>query len=169
MSLDVLLMGAGVMYMNSDRPLVTTSEVKQWQDRIVEIDTAMHDMQQERISLARKVEAAMVFMEDIPASTSETVIESSPPEPDGHDAADLIVAAIKSVGGHGRPATIKKRLANQAPIGSYASKLAASPYFYTVLMRLTRADRLIKEEGGQYRLPQCSAQAETGAGAPGSL
>ena len=98
---------------------------------------------------------------------SETVVEQPPSEPSGQDAADLVVATIKSIGGQARPATIKERLA-QAPTGSYASKLAQGPYFYTVLMRLTRAERLVKEDG-LYRLPTSSAQAETGVGAPGSL
>ena len=160
-------MGAGVMYMKAEQPLLTPSQVRQWQDRIAEIDAAMTDMQQERARLARRVEAAMVFMEDMPESPIEPIVEPPLPEPDGQDAGDLVVAAVKAIGGQARPATIKERLA-QAAADSYAHKLAQGPYFYTVLMRLARAERLVKE-GGQYRLPQSSAQAETTAGDRGSL
>ena len=153
--------------MKADQPLLTVSQVKQWQDRIAEIGTVMQDLQKELASLTTKVEAAKVFMVDMPESMSETVVEQPPSEPSGQDAAGLVVATIKSIGGQARPATIKERLA-QAPTGSYASKLAQGPYFYTVLMRLTRAERLVKEDG-LYRLPTSSAQAETGVGAPGSL
>lgn len=164
MSLGILLMDAGVMYMKAPDTLLTISQVKQWQDRIVEIGTIMQELQKELASLTPRVEAAKLFMVDMPESSGETIVEQRSPEPDGQDAAEIVVATLKSIGGQGRPATIKDRMA-QAPADSYASKLAVSPYFYTVLMRLTRANRLIKE-GGRYRLSTSSAQAEAGGVAP---
>ena len=155
------------MYMKAPDTLLTISQVKQWQDRIAEIGTIMQDLQKELAILTPKVEAAKVFMADMPKSTGEAITDQPLPEPEGREAGDLIVATIKSIGGKVRPATIKERLA-QTPPGSHAHKLAQGPYFYTVLMRLTRAARLVKEDG-LYRLPQSSAQAETGVGAPGSL
>ena len=48
--------GRGVMYMKADQPLLTVSQVKQWQDRIVEIGTVMQGLQRELATLTERVE-----------------------------------------------------------------------------------------------------------------
>ena len=149
---------------NSDTPLLTLSQVREWEARKADLEQQMRAMQDELASIVRKFDAASVFVR----------IQNGHAEPPGIDKpagdqapTETIVDAIIRVVGDSRgsamgPSQIKAALKAS---GFNVAGLEANPgYLYTVLGRLLKRGKLEKRRGA-YRVParSSSPQGETGA------
>jgi hypothetical protein len=149
-----------------DRPILTLTQVRQWERRLTEIEALTTKLSEEATDLTRKLEAARVLMGDVtdgetkasPAGNGEGV------SPDGGVPASVLRAVEALNGTAPKPADLKNWIKVNIP--SAYEKLQRSPtYLYTALLRHVQMGRLVKEGDG-YGLPTSSAQAETGGVAP---
>lgn len=156
------------MHMSDDRPVLTYSQVREWQRRFAEIPLHIAALQTESLDIGRKLEAAKVIMGDIPndkvaisekASFTEALTGS--PQQSDDPFPEIVLKAVDAIKGAPKPAEIKRWVIKHG--AASAAETAAKPYFYTVLMRHARTGRLIKEGDG-YRLPSSSPQGEAGEG-----
>jgi hypothetical protein len=161
------------MWGTSDRPLLTLGHVRAWEARRQEIVDAMRTLQEEDAKLARKLEAAQVFMTDLaPDNVAEDVVPVGQQSADDEDGdarergvfPDEVLHAVSMIGGSPLPKTIRSWL-RQNGSTPFVRDRADKQYFYTTLMRHAENGRLIKVGEG-YSLPTSSAQAETGGVAP---
>jgi hypothetical protein len=161
------------MWGTSDRPLLTLGHVRAWEARRQEIVDAMRALQEEDAKLARKLEAAQVFMIDLPPDNVvgdvAPVGHQSVDDEDG-DARerglfpDEVLHAVSMIGGAPPPKTIRSWL-RQNGTTPFVRDRADKQYFYTTLMRHAENGRLIKVGEG-YSLPASSPQGETEGVAP---
>jgi hypothetical protein len=148
-----------------DKPLLTLSLLRGWQERESELVTSMHKMGEEVLSLRRKIEAAKVIMGDgpdsppIPEAASAT--SSAPATEESDSLAEMVLNAVAALGNSPKPAEIRQWIVQHSPILGERLEVNAN-YFYTVLGRHLRKGRLVKDGSG-YRRPANSPQGETGA------
>ena len=153
--------------MDQNKPLLTLAQVHGWEFRVAELAGLIHAYTEEMNALARKIEAAKVFMDPIQVddgAEDEAVLASSANTPAMEIAEESIsqgvLAAVGAMSGSPKPSVIRKWIATHNP--EVAAKLDASPaYLYTTLMLHVRAGRLAKRGKG-YRLPTSSPQKGTG-------
>ena len=154
--------------MDQNKPLLTLAHVRGWEVRVTELAALIRAHTEEMNSLARKIEAAKVFMDPMASgedgAEDETVLASSANTPAMEIAEESIsqgvLAAVGAMSGSPKPSLIRKWIATHNP--EVAVKLDASPaYLYTTLMRHVRAGRLAKRGKG-YRLPPVSPKGGTG-------
>lgn len=150
-----------------DRPILTISQVREWQKDMVRYADAIEKIQKASADTARKLDAAKIIMGELPDYQDDADESLRPPGNDEitatQDATSMVLHAIAAMGGTPRPGEIRDHLVKHN--GSSGAELAGKAYFYTLLMRLTRTGRLIKEGDG-YRLPSSSPQGEAGGVAP---
>jgi hypothetical protein len=158
------------MHLTDDRPVLTYSQVREWQRRIAEIPLHIAALQAESVEIGRKLEAAKVIMGgDLSNDRVEVAEQASfavfadPSEQRDDPFPDTVLKAVGTLSGAPKPAEIKQWIVEHGT--ESAAKAAAKPYFYTVLMRHARTGRLIKEGDG-YRLPSSSPEGEAGGGDP---
>jgi hypothetical protein len=153
--------------MDDNKPLLTLAQLQSWQARRVEIASVMGALAQEDGVLARKIEAAKIFVDDAmenDAVFDEELLSSSPDAPTMEVAeanvSRAVLAAVGAMKGTPKAAAIRRWITVNNP--EVATKLDASPaYLYTTLMRHVRGKRLAKRGKG-YRLPIGSPKGETG-------
>lgn len=158
------------MTVTYDKPILTVSEVREWQTRSVELTASIRSMTSELALLGQKLEAAKIIMGELPsidAPAKGTTAEAAHAEQGEEEAAQddslpgAALAAVAALGNLPKPDAIKKWIAGSSP--ALAERLKVSPnYFYTVLIRHVQKGRLIREAGGGYRLPNASPQGDTG-------
>ena len=146
--------------MDRDKPLLPLAEIDAWESRVVEIDELIRAQTAERAGLVRKIDAAKVFTETLPAEEKslatngvELACEPKAPEMEAVDEslAHEVLAAVGAMKGAPKPALIRRWINQNNPAAG--DRLNAHPqYLYTALMRHVRAGRLAKRGNG-YRLP----------------
>jgi len=157
------------MYMSGDRPVLTYSQVREWQHRVGEIAVQVMALQEESATLIRKLDAARVIMGDLPSDEAGNAAQMSRAEIlpvkerelGDQSLSDEVLKAVDALPGSPKPGQIKQWIIERG-LGDIAEK-AAQPYFYTVLMRHARTGRLIKDGDG-YRRPASSPKGEAGEG-----
>lgn len=155
--------------------LLAGAQVQRWLSRQAEITAAIDALQSEAADIKRKLDAVQVLFGSVPSeggsdqtfayiqngSMSETHPHSE--ESDKQNFSEVIIEAIKALGGVPKPAEIKQWIISHN--GGEIAHRAKQQYFYTALSRSVSKERLIKEGDG-YRLPTSSAEAETGVATP---
>ncbi|MEO8715004.1 MAG: hypothetical protein ABI369_08320 [Acetobacteraceae bacterium] len=151
--------------MRDDQPLLTYSQVREWQSRITEIAEQVGALQAESVTVARKLEAAKIIIGDLPGDKTDIApqVSMSFAERASDPLPEVVLKAVDALGGAPKPGEIRRWITDHETAG--AAQAATKPYFYTVLMRYARTGRLIKDGGG-YRLPASSPQGEAGGVAP---
>ncbi len=158
------------MHVRDDRPVLTYSQLREWQRRIAEIAVQAAALQAESLMLGHKLDAAKVIIGgDLPLddeaelATQASVPEELDKDETGDPFPEVVLKAVAALGGAPKPSDIKQWITKYGT--GAAPHKATQAYFYTVLMRHARAGRLIKE-GDRYRLPTSSPEGETGGWAP---
>jgi hypothetical protein len=148
-----------------DNKLILTAaqvqQLRQWQARSAQIETAMSKLRDEAADIARKLEAAKVLM----GGAAEEEVQTSDGVAQEEEGVPItVLRAVGTIGGAPKPAQIRDWI--KANVPSAAEKLQRTPtYLYTALLRHSQQGRLIKDGEG-YRLPTSSARAGTGGVAP---
>lgn len=161
--------GNGAMHMSDDRPVLTYSQVREWQHRVGEIAVQVMALQEESATLIRKLEAAKVIMGDLPSDeignaarmSLAATLSDKERQPEDQSLSDAVLKAVDALRGAPKAGQIKQWIIEHG-IGEAVEKVT-QPYFYTILMRHARTGRLIKDRDG-YRYPASSPKGEAGEG-----
>jgi hypothetical protein len=144
-----------------DTPLLTLSQIQEWQNERNQLAAEMAAMNERLARLDRKLEAAKVFVPDAEKEAEKSEIEVLEAHAASDSLSDVVLIAVGTLGGSPKPAAIRRRVAQLNP--TLGAKLAeSSSYFYTVLGRHLHKGRLVKHGGG-YRLAKPSPNGEAGA------
>lgn len=143
-----------------DEPILTIAQVMNWQRRMLELTSQVHDLQEEIAGLGRKLDAAKVLMGGLPMVTEAPKGEPAEIETANEEnIADAVLTAVDALGDLPSPAQIREWIWKEKP--TLVPKMKRSPnYFYTVLLRHVQKKRLIKVGSGYRRV---SPHGETGA------
>lgn len=142
--------------------LLTAGDLLKWREEDKQLDEQIHQLQQWRSEIKRKLDAAEVF-----AAPSLAPIESPSPQVNGHDTGEssdspiaLLCASLRKTGESLNVRQIRARLIELG----FGDKIKAQPnYPYSVVYRLTKSGKLLKR-ASRYRAPPASSpEGETEA------
>jgi hypothetical protein len=163
------------MYMSSNTPLLTLSQVREWELRKAEIQASIAAQTEEMATLSRKIDAARALMEalsvgegwsDLPPTLGDgpSQEEAEPQAAPDESISNIVLTAVGAVKAPAKAPAVKNWIVAHHP--AVGAKLEANPaYLYTTLTRHVRAGRLTKRGKG-YRVVQSSPKGETGGVAP---
>lgn len=146
-------MTAGTDLKAENHAILTTEDIRQWQDRFSEISEEIGearrkiaDLEGERSAFEVKFKAASLFAPDITQWLSEQV-------PPAEEIA-LTEAIIKALQTNGPKSIARDRLKSLLPAAGYAeTKLNANPnYLYVAIKRLLTREKIVEVEEGTYKI-----------------
>jgi hypothetical protein len=147
--------------------LLTAGDLLKWREEDKQLDEQIHQLQQRRSEIKRKLDAAEVFA----GALSLVVANPLPSKVNGHDTGEssdsppeLLCANLRKTGESLTVRQIRERLIELG----FEDKLKAQSNFpYGLVYRLSKSGKLLKR-GSKYRAPPTSSpEGETGAlGAP---
>jgi len=157
------------MYMSDDRPVLTYSQIREWQHRVGELAVQVMALQEESATLVRKLDAARIIMGELPSDeignaarmSMAEMLSDKEREPGDQSLSDIVLEAVDALPGAHKPGQIKQWIIEHG--SADVAQKATQPYFYTVLMRHARTGLLIKDGKG-YRRPASSPKGEAGEG-----
>ncbi len=149
--------------MSADDVLLTASDLLKWREEDQQLDEKIRQMQQRRAELKRKLDAAEVFAEPLPAAAA--ALEPATPAAHGADEESETPprAFLANMRKTGDSLNIKQIKARLIELG-FGDRIKAQPnYHYQLVYRLARRDKLLKR-GSRYRAaPISSSEEETEA------
>ena len=158
-------MTLGDVMMSKGSVLLTAEDLLRWREEDRQLDEQIRQLQQKRADVKRKLDAAEVFAERLPAIHADAELTPRVPvtrtaDADGDSAPKALCENMARTGDSLKVNQIKQRLIE---IG-FAEKVKAQPnYHYQLVYRLTKSGRLLRR-GERYRAaPKSSPQGETEA------
>jgi hypothetical protein len=156
-----------VTYMTNDTPLLTLSQVRDWEARRAELRSLLARNTEELELLTLKIDAAKNLIDLLPVDMARSLTEeltesaenSTPNSKGDNSVSHVVLSAVIAQKGSAKANVIREWISEHHP--SVSEKLVANPaYLYTSLMRHVKAGRLAKR-GKSYRVPKSPS-----AGAP---
>lgn len=148
--------------MTNDTPLLTLSQVRDWEARCVELRLLLTKSTEELDLLTLKIDAARKLIDLLPRdmafSPSEQPVETAQATPADEQSdesiSDVVLSAVVALKGSAKANVVRDWIAKNHP--TVSARLDANPaYLYTSLMRHVRGGRLAKR-GKSYRIPKLS-------------
>ena len=151
--------------MSKGNVLLTAEDLLRWREEASRLDEQIRHLQQKRAEVKRKLDAAEVFAERLPAGHAQAelapkVSSIRAADADGDSAPKALRENMAKTGDSLKVNQIKQRLIE---IG-FAEKVRAQPnYHYQLVYRLTKSGQLLRR-GERYRAaPKSSPEGETEA------
>jgi hypothetical protein len=154
---------SGDRMMSKGDVLLTASDLLRWREEAKQLDEEIRQMQERRSDLRRKLDAAEVFAERLPAPPAGTELEPQETTDSDVSSESAPQALISNLLATGHSLTVKQIKARLIELG-FGQKVREQPnYHYQTAYRLTKRGKLLRR-GTKYRAaPISSSEEETEA------